>query len=140
MSVEIIKYGNAVNGANDGLEKAILELCIKITGEASTLAPVDQGTLRQSIMYKTDTAKSDAGSSPDISVQPKKLEGYVGSAIEYAVYQEYGTRYMRPQPFLRPAVAIWGKGKDALDIMKKKQQEQMKGNLNQSKSRVNFFK
>lgn len=27
----------------------------------------------------------------------------VGTNVEYAVYQEYGTRYMEPQPYLRPA-------------------------------------
>ena len=28
----------------------------------------------------------------------------VGTAVEYAVYQEYGTRFMAARPWLRPAV------------------------------------
>jgi HK97 gp10 family phage protein len=28
----------------------------------------------------------------------------IGSAVEYSIYQELGTRYMSPNPYLRPAV------------------------------------
>jgi hypothetical protein len=36
----------------------------------------------------------------------KDGEGVWGSAVEYAIYQEFGTRKMRAQPYITPAAAI----------------------------------
>lgn len=55
---------------------------------AKQLAPVDTGNLRNSITHR-------------------QLDGdteIVGSAVEYAPYQELGTRKMKAQPYLRPAI------------------------------------
>jgi HK97 gp10 family phage protein len=71
---------------------------ISVQAEAIRLAPVDQGRLKGSIRYKV--------SADHVSV---------GTNVEYAAYQEYGTYKMRGTPFLRPAldnkrrflVALW---------------------------------
>ena len=58
-----------------------------VEGDAKLRAPVDLGTLRASIQT---TVGNESVS--------------VGTNVEYAPYQEYGTRKMRAQPFLRPAL------------------------------------
>lgn len=58
----------------------------KIEHTAKRLAPVDTGRLRSSI-----------------TTVLKRLAAEVGTDVEYAIYQEYGTRYHEAQPFLLPA-------------------------------------
>lgn len=58
-----------------------------IESAAKARAPVLTGTLRRSIHHEV--------SGYEVSV---------GTDLEYAPYQEYGTRYMSPRPFLRPAI------------------------------------
>jgi HK97 gp10 family phage protein len=41
--------------------------------------------------------------SIDTSVDPQKLTGNVNFGSKYANWLEYGTRYMEPRPFARPA-------------------------------------
>ena len=59
-------------------------------GEAKRLAPVDTGNLRRSLTHELGRSG---------------LNQYVriGSNVEYAVFQELGTRYHPAQPYLRPA-------------------------------------
>lgn len=59
----------------------------QIAVDARTICPVDTGRLRDSIEHEVDVD----------SVR-------IGTNVDYAVYQEEGTRYMDPQPFLRPAL------------------------------------
>lgn len=126
MSVEIYKVKNL----DEILDKAtftggVLETCIRITTEAKSLCPValeNGGRLRNSIMYRTKLQEglfnNESGPSAPkkLDSQPKGNEGYVGSNLEYAVYQEFGTRYMFAQPFLRPAAHIVA-GRDVKKII-----------------------
>jgi len=117
MSVELIKYGDPVESANDGIEKVILEKLIKITAEAKSRCPVGETTrLRNSIMYRTKDQMGGHSDGPMLSAQPKKFQGIVGTAVLYGTYQEFGTRYIPPQPFLRPAIAIHGFNKDVKEV------------------------
>ena len=59
-----------------------------IEADAKSLAPVDTGALRNSI----GTTISNGGLSAEI-----------GPTASYAAHVEFGTRRMRPQPFMRPA-------------------------------------
>jgi len=54
------------------------------------VAPVDGGTLKRSI---TGPELTDGG-----------LTAKVEATAEYAAYVEYGTRYMKAQPYMRPAL------------------------------------
>lgn len=56
--------------------------------KAMRKAPVDTGTLKRSIGLTIDNGGMAA------QVEP---------AVEYAPYQEYGTRFMEAQPFVGPA-------------------------------------
>lgn len=73
------------------IERALSDLvrktAFKIEAKAKALAPVDTGLLRNSI--QTDVEGS--------------LKATVGTNIEYAGYQEFGTRHQKGKPFLTPA-------------------------------------
>lgn len=98
MSVAVKVTLDYKKGGEDGVEKTIIESCLKVQAQAVALAPVDTANLRNSIGYVTTRAKDG-----DLTVRPAKMEGYVGTPVFYGVYQEFGTRRMAPQPFLRPA-------------------------------------
>lgn len=144
MSITIKKYGNPYDGADDGVEKGNIEICMQVTAQAKTLAPSDKGTLRNSIMWTTDVATggfNENGGEPapkTISVKPKEFQGYVGSALDYSIYQEFGTRKMAPQPYLRPSIALIVKGQSAKTVLAKMQKEEMKGALKKGIKRIKF--
>jgi len=64
-----------------------------IEKRAKQLAPVDVGDLKRSINAVMKTNKN----------QSRQL-GTVGTNIEYAAYQEFGTKNMPAQPYLGPAL------------------------------------
>lgn len=116
MTVEITDNSGKVKEEFQAAVLRALEKCgLTAEGYAKKLAPVDTGNLRNSITHVVDEAEPAA---------------YVGSAVEYAVYQELGTgiyypeggrqepwvyqdakgnyhmtRGTKAQPFLKPAVA-----------------------------------
>lgn len=63
-----------------------------LVSDARREAPVDTGRLRSSI------------GSEIVMGSGSEIIGKVGSKVEYASYQEYGTRYQKGKPYLRPAV------------------------------------
>lgn len=73
------------------LERAYSELIRKtafsIEARAKQLAPVDTGLLRNSLQTKVDGP----------------LKATVGTSVEYAQYQEFGTRFQKGKSFLTPA-------------------------------------
>lgn len=71
----------------NGLPKGVALAGKEVEGEARAKAPVDTGRLRESIT-----------SSPD------GLSCEVGTNVEYAIYQEFGTYKMKAHPFLIPAL------------------------------------
>ncbi len=114
MSSEVIINKNtfALEGGEKGLEKTILETCIKVHAETVANTEVDTGMLANSWMWRTpwdgdggfnSQGKKQAPSNVKLSIRPQGLEGIVGSNLDYAVYQEFGTKYMRANPALRKA-------------------------------------
>ena len=140
----IIRFGNPVNGATDGVEAGNLAIAINVTAQAKALAPVDTGQLRNSIMYKTPVKSgghNDSGgeqSKAVISVNPRIGEAYVGANLDHAIYQEFGTRNIPPQPYLRPAIDQVAKGMPAASVLIKIEQEQMRGALKRGQKREQF--
>lgn len=78
-------------GEDGPVAKHIMRLAIKTQSQAKVLCPVDTGRLRSSIIATMQR-------------EPKGIVGYVGTDVTYAEYQEFGTRFMAAQPFLRPAL------------------------------------
>jgi HK97 gp10 family phage protein len=64
---------------------------------------------------KTPPANHDVGTFRKISKPNESGETLVGTAVDYAPYQEFGTVKMDAAPFLRPALEL-AKGK-SLDIV-----------------------
>lgn len=128
--IEFSKNPDILKIIEEGVEKGIATICSNVRSQAVDLAPValvNGGRLKNSIVWKT--SKEGQGDPLPGEPTPKKLNGYVGSAVEYAVYQEFGTRYMAPQPFLRPAIAIKALGRRGADVMKEKMDEEARGKL-----------
>ena len=117
MSVEIIAYGNPLEGSKNSIEKANIELLSNITAQAKALTPVDTGFLRGSLMWKVPGTEGGFEQGNKVTVKPEKESGLVGSAMEYAIYVEFGTRYMDAQPYLRPAVMMEAFGAKAEQVM-----------------------
>lgn len=113
MSAPVVKsyVPQAIKGVKAGTEKAMLETAIRVTAQAKTLAPVDKGQLRGSIMWKAGSGQTGGKTQgPTIQERPPIFGVLVGTAVEHGVYQEYGTRILAAQPFLRPAVFIVTEG------------------------------
>lgn len=71
--------------------KLLAGKAIKVEGAAKRLCPVDTGRLRSSITHS-------------IEHDSLGLVAFIGTNVEYAIYQELGTKFQRPQPYLRPAL------------------------------------
>jgi HK97 gp10 family phage protein len=85
-------------------------IAFEIERMAAQLAPKDTSSLANSI----HTRLQDGGSSPQAPTNGAQMEdlpdptgdvlAIVGSGVEYAAYQEFGTVHMASQPYLGPAV------------------------------------
>ena len=139
MGTEVQRTRNifAKAGGLEGLKAAIVQTAIKIEGQASANAAVKTGTLRNSIMWSKGWSSDsfgfprDGGFSPAVGGgqsskidAPDGIEAVVGSNVEYAIYQEFGTRNKAAQPYLRPA-ADAVRGSDASEIANKWGREAM---------------
>jgi len=73
-------------------EQDLQRFAIDVQNRARELCPVDTGRLRSSIQHKP--GRDQQGPFVD-----------VGTNVEYAGYVEFGTRFQKAQPYLRPALA-----------------------------------
>jgi len=88
------------------LKEALVPGLAMIASDAKKRAPVDTGRLMSSIGAKADHVYRGKP-APGILETKKvgsEIVGRVGSAVVYAAYQEYGTRYQPGKPYLRPAL------------------------------------
>jgi HK97 gp10 family phage protein len=126
-------------GTNQGLQA----LAILGTSHAKLLAPFDLGQLRNSIQYRLANNRSGGlndsqGEHADESLRtPSAGTAVVGATANYAVYQEFGTRYIPPQPFLRPSLALLAG--DTPEVVKEKMNAEFKlGPLKYGQARETF--
>lgn len=107
------KLSNAVRGKV--IENSLVAGGLLISNSAKNKAPYKTGTLRRSIHVGGHTAESApdftpkdvAGSYSDIGGNQNDENSasvLIGTNLEYAKYQEYGTSKMAARPFLRPAL------------------------------------
>ena len=73
------------------VDEMLTRAAVAVELAAKRFAPVDTGRLRASISH---TVERDA----------KGPVAFVGSNVNYAIYQELGTRYQPGTPYLRPAL------------------------------------
>ena len=79
----------AIKAKDEAVARALETIGLVAERYAKGYAPVDTGRLRNSISHE---------------VAPDENAVYVGTNVEYAPYQEFGTRYQGGTPFLRPAL------------------------------------
>lgn len=79
----------AVSAANS---RALEIMGGKAESYAKQLAPVDTGNLRNSITHQQVDGNTEI----------------IATNVEYAPFQEFGTRYIKAHPFLRPAAENHG--------------------------------
>ena len=77
-----------INRKNEGIERALEAIGIQAEAYAKLKAPFDTGRLHNSITHAPE------GDDTEI----------LGTAVEYAPYQEFGTRRTPAHPFFKPAV------------------------------------
>ena len=78
-------------GPSGPVDAWLLTKAVDVETAAKRLAPVDTGRLKGSITHVMGTENGEQ-------------VAYVGSNVEYAIYQELGTYKMGAQPYLRPAL------------------------------------
>lgn len=78
-----------IEAKNDAIARALEAIGIQAEGDVAELAPVDTGRLRDSITHEVNESEEAV---------------YVGTNVEYAAYQEYGTSRMKAHPFLKPGI------------------------------------
>lgn len=84
------------------IERGLVAVGIKISGDAITRAPVDTGRLKGSLSYATRGERS--GNQDGVSQPSSPYQVWIGSNVGYAPYVEYGTAKSKAQPYLRPAL------------------------------------
>lgn len=83
---------HALFDSEDGpVGRDLARRAVKVESTAKRLCAVDTGRLRSSVTHS-------------IEHDSKGIVAYVGTDVEYAIFQELGTRYQRGTPFLRPAL------------------------------------
>ena len=143
MSTEITTYSGTKKALIEGIQGGLLYACIEIVKEAKSLAPVKSGRYRNSMMYRTALKEggfNDASgdkAEKKIDANPKELESYVGSNLDYAFYPEFGTRNQAPQPSWLPAIALV-MGGDKNDITRKIREETERGPLYEGRKMETF--
>lgn len=97
--------------------KSAYETGLIVEGQAKALAPKNFGYLAASITTQADNRGTELG-RPTNPAEPapssfRKIASptgddvvLVGTAVEYAPYQEFGTVRSNAQPFLRPALDL----------------------------------
>ena len=92
-----------------------------LQGEAMVRCPVRTGRLRGSISWATEKEKM----GNNVSTPVDKYTCHVGTNVEYSQHVEYGTRFMKAQPYLRPALD--SNSKAVREIFKKYTQGMVRG-------------
>jgi HK97 gp10 family phage protein len=88
-TIRVVSYRKKVNEATDKAILSGLEACAMVAETyAKKDAPVDTGRLRNSIAHIVEKSESVA---------------YIGTNVEYAPYQEFGTSKISAKHFLRNA-------------------------------------
>lgn len=115
----LIKKDNSpevIKAVKEKVGQALIGIGQECEGYAKSESPMDTGRMRNSITFATDkfhSSGNDCGGAPasskDMRTQnkPEELYVYVGTNVEYAVYQEYGdyTHKVGKKHFLRDAAA-----------------------------------
>lgn len=126
-SVTVEDFTAGLNRLTDRrIEAALQALTIDATNEALDLVTAETVTEGATGAFKRRSEPGeppfqDTGRLADSIAEARQVlgrgdraRGIVGSTVQYAVFLELGTRWMRPRPFLRPAMAETAKRSRAI--------------------------
>jgi len=80
---------------DSGLRANVEHLLDMAAEESRKRCPVDTGRLRQGIQTEVNTGEAHSD-----------VLGLLFDDVDYAPFVEFGTRFMKAQPFLRPGMAM----------------------------------
>lgn len=133
------KFGDPRDAVKRARKSSNLGIGAAIASQAKALAPVEYGELRNSISASSiaknvllNTQAGDRANALDTSGL-KEDQVYVGSNSDHAVFQEYGTKYMVAQPYIRPSKESVVDGKKASQIIVDFNLKEMKQELKKRK-------
>ncbi len=90
------------------VDKGLVHAGEAVVSKARQYAPVDTGELRDSIRYEINGSGGAAKLSMGGWTTAGKTLTIIVDAL-YGMYQEFGTRYIPPHPYIRPALNEVGK-------------------------------
>lgn len=100
------RTAEAKKDAADDMRKALTEAAIHLEGEIAARTPENTGHLRASISHIAPLGRSNGEKKAEmLGGTAGKDEAYVGTNVEYAPYVEFGTKYQKPQPYMRTGFA-----------------------------------
>ncbi len=82
-------FGRYESTVRKQITNALTVSSILVSRDAKRVAPLKFGNLKRSIRFVVDR---------------RKLVAAVGSNLDYSIYQELGTKKMRANPYLQPAL------------------------------------
>lgn len=93
----VFNHTKAIRGElKENASKVVRKTLLDILADAATPCPVGEtGNLKDSL--------SVGGENNIFDMKPGDLHGAAGTAVEYAIYVEFGTVHMAAQPYLNPA-------------------------------------
>lgn len=83
----------------------LVKLAVDIVKRAKELCPVDYGILRAAIDFAPGAENGEFFVDVGVILRPVSLPKDHASPEAYDLYVEFGTRFMAPEPFMRPAIA-----------------------------------
>ena len=117
---------NTDKGILSGTNLSSYQTAILVSNQAKALAPADTGLLRNSIMaisanFRKNGFNNGSGeqASKPLTEKPKARTAHVGTAVDYAIWVEFGTSHQAPQPWLRPAGDLITKRKSTEQVIAK---------------------
>lgn len=127
------RFQQRMNAIPKAVRQAVVPAVVKGADELAdamkTLAPVDTGALRNSIVVTGPNQQTPPYSQPGGSYTTKETEAVVtvgNSDVRYPHLVEYGTNEAQAQPYFWPAVRT--RGKRARDRIKRAVRKAIKNN------------
>lgn len=90
VTVRFNRFPQTALALKEQVRKVVEKAVIDIAADATINAPYETGALQESVSWKVDGTFTGA-------------EGLAYTNQEYAAYQEFGTRFHGPHPYMRPA-------------------------------------
>ena len=94
---------------DDETADALKDNAVKIRDFAKQIVPVDTSSLKRSIRVQRFAKKKGKFLTTGVSAGGYIINPKTGRRVDYASYVEFGTSKMKAQPYMRPALAKYGR-------------------------------